>query len=195
MTFPKLSSPTKIQDWLNAIPFHFAPDNDTCLSPAGVLRARTAQCMEGAMFAAAALRRIGHRPLVLDLLAAKHDSDHVIAVFQEQGCWGAISKTNHAVLRYREPVYRTIRELVLSYFHEYFLHDGRKTLRAYSHPVDLARFDHLGWETSEEPVWYIPEYLVDVRHYPLLTTKQLRGLRKADAIEIAAGKLTESSPQ
>lgn len=190
--FARLSTPAKIQDFLNSLPFHIVPDNDTCLSPRGVLAARTAQCMEGAMFAAVALRYHGRKPLVLDLTADKDDADHVVAVFQERGCWGAISKTNHAVLRYREPVYRTIRELVMSYFHEYFLENGKKTLRSYSRPVNLSRFDSLGWMTSNEPVWYIPEYLVDVRHYPILTAQQQRGLRPADALEIAAGKLSEA---
>lgn len=143
------------------------------------------------MFAAAVLRLQGRRPLIVDLLAEKDDADHVIAVFQEHGYWGAISKTNHAVLRYREPVYKNIRELVMSYFHEYFLDSGKKTLRAYSHPVDLSRFDACGWMTSEEDVWYVPEYLVDVRHYPILTPRQQRNLRPADDIEIAAGKIVE----
>ncbi len=187
----RLTTPAKIQDFLNALPFHAVPDNDTCMSPRRVLREKTAQCMEGAMFAAAALRFHGYPPLVLDLEAEKDDADHVVAVFRDRGCWGAISKTNHAVLRYREPVYRSVRELVMSFFHEYFLNNGKKTLRAYSLPVDLSRFDTQGWMTSEDDVWYIPEYLVDVRHYPILTPHQRRSLRKADAIEIAAGKITE----
>lgn len=186
-----LSTPAKIQDYLNRLPFHFVNGNDTCMSPRGVMREGRAQCMEGAMFAAAALRFHGHRPLVVDLTAAQEDADHVVAIFRQHGCWGAISKTNHAVLRYREPVYRTVRELVMSYFHEYFLHSGKKTLRSYSRPVDLSRFDAQQWETSEDPAWYIPEHLLDVRHYPLLTKVRLRTLRTADAIEIAAGKLTE----
>lgn len=189
--FRRLNSPAKIQDYLNCLPFHFVRDNDTCLSPRGVLREQTAQCMEGAMFAAAALRQIGHRPLVLDLQAHHDDADHVIAVFQVEGYWGAISKTNHAVLRYREPVYRTLRELVMSYFHEYFLDTGKKTLITYSKPINLSRFDKLGWMTSEEPIWYIPEYLVDAPHYPILTPGQRRHLRLADPIEIAAGKIVE----
>lgn len=187
----RLSSPAKIQDFLNSIPFHAVADNNTCMSPRHVLRQKTAQCMEGAMLAATALRLAGHRPLVLDLQAHHSDADHVVAVFREHGCWGAVSKTNHAVLRYREPVYRTVRELVMSYFHEYFLHDGKKTLIAYSRPVDLSRFDNKGWMTSDEDVWYIPEYLVDTPHYPILSPRQRRTLRRADAIEIAAGKLVE----
>ncbi len=186
----KLSTPAKIQDYLNSLPFHFVDANDTCLSPKEVLRFGTAQCMEGAMLAAAALRFHGHQPLIVDLTSSKDDFDHVIAVFKVGGHWGAISKTNHAVLRYREPIYRTIRELVMSYFHEYFLDDGRKTLRSFTKPVNLARFDKQGWMTSEEPVWYIPIHLVNVKHHAILTAKQRQNLRLADAIEIAAGRLT-----
>lgn len=186
-----LSTPAKIQDFVNALPYNTVAGNDTCMSPREVMRNRKAQCVEGAMFAALALRVHGHRPRILDLWAAEPDADHVVAVFQIDGYWGAISKTNHAVLRYREPVYKTLRELALSYFHEYFLHDGKKTLRKFSHPVDLSRFDRFGWMTSPEPVWYVPEYLVDVRHTPILTKGQIARLRKADAVEIAAGKIVE----
>ncbi len=186
----KLSTPAKIQDFLNSLPFHFVDKNDTCLSPKEVLRFGTAQCMEGAMLAAAALRYHGHPPLLVDLTATDDDADHVIAVFKIDNHWGAISKTNHAVLRYREPIYKTIRELVMSYFHEYFLHDGRKTLRSYSTPFNLARLDRQNWMTSEEPVWFVPEALIDARHHKILSPKQISSLRLADPIEIAAGKLT-----
>lgn len=186
----KLSTPGKIQDYLNSLPFHFVEANDTCLSPKEVLRFGTAQCMEGAMLAAVALRFHGHQPLIVDLTSSKEDLDHVIAVFKVGHHWGAISKTNHAVLRYREPIYRTIRELVMSYFHEYFLNNGQKTLRSFTQPVNLARFDKQGWMTSEEPVWYIPSHLVNVKHYTILTPKQRQNLRLADAIEITAGRLT-----
>lgn len=143
------------------------------------------------MFAALALRLHGHQPLVLDLTSTKHDFDHVVAIFRQHKCWGAISKTNHGVLRYREPVYKTIRELALSYFHEYFLDNGKKTLRSYSRPVNLARFDSIGWVTSEDDVWEIPEYLSLIPHIPILTQSQIRTLRPADQIEIKMGKITE----
>lgn len=187
-----LRTPAKVQDYLNALQFNFVDGNDTCLSPREVMRQGRAQCVEGAIFAAAALRFHGHLPLLVDLTAAKDDYDHVIAVFKQHGCWGAVSKTNHAVLRYREPVYTTIRELVLSYFHEYFLNNnGKKTLRSYSNPVDLSRFDSHEWETSAEPVWCIPELLVDVKHTQLLSRAQIRSLRPADTIELSAGQLVE----
>lgn len=182
-----LSTPQKIQDFLEELPMHF---RDTYLSPRMVLRMRTAQCMEGAMFAAAALRLQGRRPLVLDLATAEGDDDHVVALFRERGHWGAISKTNHAVLRYRDPIYRTIRELALSYFHEYFLDGGRKTLRSYAGPINLARFDGRGWMTAEGPVPYIPAYLFRARHTLLLSPRQAYLLRPADPVERRAGRIT-----
>lgn len=187
----RLKSPAHIQDFLNDLAMNKEEHGDTCLSPRRVLTERHAHCIEGAMLAAVALRLHGHPPLLLDLTATKHDFDHVVAPFRLRGYWGAISKTNHAVLRYREPIYRTIRELVLSYFHEYFLDDGRKTLRSYSRPVNLSRFDKNHWMTSEGDVWFVPEYLCDVPHIPLLSPAQVKGLRRADAIERKAGALTE----
>ena len=190
--FKSLNTPAKIQDCLNQVPANYEKNGDTVYSPRAVLREKKAHCMEGAMFAATALRFHGYKPLVVDLASTKNDDDHVIAVFQRHGHWGAISKTNHAVLRYREPVYKTIRELAMSYFHEYFLnHDGQKTLRSYSIPVDLSRFDKQGWMTAEEHVWYVPEYLFTVPHKPILSRAQIATLRKADTVEIKAGKITE----
>ncbi len=184
-----LKSPRHIQDFLDSLAMNFL--DDTCYSPRMVLHHHTAHCMEGAMLAAVALRFAGHRPLVLDLQSVPHDDDHVVAVFREKGCWGAISKTNHGVLRYREPIYQSVRELAMSYFHEYFLDDGKKTLRAYSVPIDLSRLDARGWMTDDEDVWYVPEYLDEQKHYPMLTTEQIRRLRKADPIERTMGKLVE----
>jgi hypothetical protein len=189
--FRRLNTPRKIQDFLETMPFNFEPNGDTCWSPRRVLRERRAHCIEGALLAAAILRFYGHRPLVLDLTAMKHDFDHVVAPFKQHGCWGAISKTNHAVLRYREPVYKTIRELVLSYFHEYFDRHGRKTLRSFSQPVDLSRFDNIDWMTSAEDVWEVPEYLCDVRHEPILTRSQIATLRRADRVERRAGDIVQ----
>lgn len=186
-----LDSPCKIQDFLNRIPMNFERRGETCRSPRRVLRERTAHCMEGAMLAAAALRLAGYRPLVMDLKAHMDDLDHVVAVFREGAHWGAISKTNHGVLRYREPVYRSLRELAMSYFHEYFLDDGRKTLRSHSGAIDLSRFDSKGWMTAEDDVWYIPEFVDTVRHFPLLQPSHIRRLRRADPIERKSGALRE----
>lgn len=190
--FRPLTTPRRIQDFLDSIPMNF--DDDSCLSPRRVLRERRAQCMEGAMLAAAALRLAGYPPLVMDLKSTDEDDDHVVAVFRDDGYWGAISKTNHGVLRYREPVYRSVRELAMSFFHEYFLDDGRKTLRSYSRPVDLSRFDARGWMTAEEDIWYVPDHVDDVRHFPMLNRTQIARLRKAHPVERAMGKIREWGP-
>ncbi len=187
----KLNTPKKIQDFLNKIPINFEKKGDTCMSPRMVLKNNKAHCVEGALLAATALRMQGYKSLILDLTSNSKDYDHVIAVFKENNHWGAISKTNHAVLRYREPVYKNIRELVMSYFHEYFIDNGTKTLRSYSNPVDLSKFNKLNWITSEKDVWFIPEYLLKVKHYNILNRKQIAGLRKADKLETKAGKLLE----
>lgn len=186
-----LNSPRKIQDYLDTLPINFEVGGDTYYSPRQVMREGVAHCLEGAALAALALRVHGQPPLILDLESARHDIDHVVTLFKQHGCWGAISKTNHAVLRYREPVYRTLRELVLSYFHEYFDAKGFKTLRFYSPPVNLARFDKQGWMTSETGIDYIAQHLVDVRHTPLLTRSQIATLKRADPIEIKAGEIVE----
>lgn len=189
--FQKLNTPRKIQHFLNTIPINFEEEGDTCYSPRQVLQKNKAHCMEGALLAAAILRFQGYKPLIVDLTATKNDYDHVIAVFKQNGYWGAISKTNHAVLRYRDPIYKTIRELVLSFFHEYFDDKGGKNLRSYTSPINLSRFDKKKWITSDQEVWYIPEYLVQAKHIPLLSKRQIALLKKPDEIEIRAGKLVE----
>lgn len=165
-----LKTPVGIQRFLDSIPYHLA---GTAWSPRFVLRERTAHCLEGAVFAAAALRVLGFAPLILDL-EADQDTDHVLAVFKSRGHWGAIAKSNFAGCRYREPVYRTLRELALSYFNTYFNLRGERTLRRYSRPVNLKRFDDRHWMTSEKDIWFIAEYLCDIPHSSLLR----RGLEK-----------------
>ncbi len=189
--FRKLKTPAHIQDFLNHIPANFEPHGDTLKSPRCVLRENNAHCIEGALFAAVVLRLRGQDPLIMDLKSGPRDKDHVVTLFREHGHWGAVSKTNHGVLRYREPIYKTPRELALSYFHEYFLDDGTKTLRSYSVPFDLSRFDDQQWMTSEEDLWDIGAALDDARHFPLLNRAQIKGLRKADVIERDMGKMTE----
>lgn len=190
-----LDTPKKIQDFLNKLGANLTKDGkryrDTCYSPKLVLKYRKAHCIEGAIFAAAVLRYHGYQPLIVDLESTENDLDHVIAVFKINNKWGAISKTNHAVLRYREPIYRDIRELVMSYFHEYTDKKGNKTLRAFSNPINLKIFDKYNWMTSEEEVWYIPNYLTKVKHNKILTRKQIKNLRKADKIEIKVGNMKE----
>src|SRR5215813_15554024 len=164
-----LSTPHKIQKFLDDLPYNKERDGETCRSPRRVIRDQTAHCFEGALFAAAALRVEGRPPLILDLESVR-DDDHVIAIYRDHNCWGAIAKSNYAGLRFREPVYRSLRELVMSYFEHYYNLAGEKTLRAYSRPVNLARFDRWNWMTSEEDVWFIPEYLVEIPHIPILRT-------------------------
>ncbi len=170
---------------------NFEENGDTCMSPLRVLREKKAHCIEGAMLAALCLKLAGREPLLLDLTSVDRDHDHVVALYKEAGFFGAISKTNHVTLRYREPVYRTLRELALSYFHEYYLEDGAKTLRSYSVPVHLERFSSLQWETNSENLWEIPMALADARHVPLVSRSQIARLRKADGIERSCLALEE----
>jgi hypothetical protein len=188
-----LRTPWGVQRALEAMPYHLA---GTAWSPRRVLAEGTAHCLEGAIFAAAALRVLGFPPLLLDLEAVQ-DSDHVLAVFQTDGHWGAIGKSNFAGLRYRPPVYRTVRELVMSYFDGYINLRGDRTLRAHSEPVDLARFDHShpGWMTSDGDVWFIPEYLVGVPHTRLMTDAMVRALSRVDARSLRAGLVGHRPPR
>ncbi len=172
-----LSTPRKILDYLDALDYDY--EGKGCRSPRRVLRERTVQCMDGAIFAAGALRLQGRPPLLLDL-EADNDTDHVMALFRENGCWGAVGRSNYSGLRFREPIYRTLRELVLSLFEEYANLRREKTLRRYSGPVSLKRFDRRGWMTAEEDLRYIPLHLVDVRHYRLLKPREVRGLSTVD---------------
>jgi len=192
--FRKINTPSKIQDFLDKIPINFDYQKDTCMSPRMVLKKWKCHCIEGAIFAAFALRIHGYPPLIVDLKTTKDDFEHVIAVFKMNGKYGCISKTNHAVLRYREPVYNNIRELVMSFFHEYFDKKGKKNLRSYSMPVNLARFDKKNWFTDEKDLWYIHDHLDKVRHYKILNSKQIKNLKRAVKIEIKAGDLVEWKP-
>jgi hypothetical protein len=187
-----LSTPWKIQNYLNSLPYNIEPDGDTCRSPRRVMRDRTAHCFEAALFGAAALRTHGWPPLILDMMAVR-DSDHVIALFKMDGCWGAIAQSNYSGLRFREPVYRTIRELAMSYFEDYFNPEGEKTLRQYSRPVHLSRFDSIGWMTAEDDVWAIAEYLVDIPHTPMLSAKRLKSRMHVDKRLYDAGMVGHRS--
>ena len=182
----RLNTPEKIQRFLDDLAYNKEVDGETCRSPRRVLRDRTAHCMEGALFGAAALRVNGHPPLLLDLEAVR-DDDHVLAIFRHKGHWGAVTKSNYSGLRFREPVYRTLRELAMSYFEHYYNLKREKTLRTYGGPVKLARFDSIGWMTAEEDVWTIPEYLTTIRHIPLLRQGLDRTVRRVDDRLFAAG--------
>jgi hypothetical protein len=181
-----LKTPEKIQRFLDSIAYNKEDGGPTCRSPRRVLRDRTAQCLEGALFAAAALRVSDFPPLVLDLEAVR-DDDHVLAIFRQHGHWGAIAKSNYAGLRFREPVYRTLRELAMSYFEHYFNLEAEKTLRTYSRPVNLKRFDRIEWMTAEQDLWPISEYLFAIPHRRLLPAALARRLRRADPRLFAAG--------
>ena len=186
----RLNTPRRVQDFLDTIPINFERRGETCSSPLVTLRRGTAHCMEGALVAALALWMNGQPPLLMDLKTTPDDVDHLVTLFRVHGRWGGIAKTNHAVLRYREPIFRDPRELAASYFHEYTLPDGRKTLRSYSEPFDLSRYPH-DWIVTEEPLWDLERRIDRARHVKLLNRRQIAGLRRADKIEIQAGKLVE----
>jgi hypothetical protein len=180
----RLNTPAKIQDFINSLPFNFEEGGkDTIKSPLLVLREKNAHCLEGAIFAAFALSLHGHKPLVLHLGTTDEDVDHCIAPYKIGKYWGAISKTNHNVLRYRDPVYKNIRELVMSYFHEYFLFNGTKTMRSYSDPLDLNKIKR-GWEVSGKDLWVIDRALDRVKHRSVAPRGHLGKLRKADKVEV-----------
>jgi hypothetical protein len=190
----RLRTPAQIQDFLNRIPINFENDGvDTAKSPLRVLREWNAHCLEGALLAAYTLSLQRKPPLLMHLATTRGDWSHVVALFQHHGYWGALSKTNHAVLRYREPVYKTLRELALSYFHEYFTDDGKKTLRTYSRALNLHSFEDT-WPVEERDLWGIDEELKKIKHYAIVPTHLLRQLRLADPLEREAGKLAEWKP-
>ena len=185
----QLRTPEKIQRFLDVeIGYNKEKGGPTCRSPRRVLRDRTAHCLEGALFAAAALAAQGFPPLLLDLEAVR-DDDHVLAIFRQRGHWGAIAKSNFAGLRFREPVYRTPRELAISYFEHYYNDAGEKTLRSYSRPVNLGRFERVGWMTAEEDLWVVAEYLAQLAHTRLLPQAIERHLNRVDERLQAAGRV------
>jgi hypothetical protein len=179
----RLRTPVLIQRFLDSLPYHHG---STAWSPRRTLREGTAHCLEGAILAAAALRVNGFPPLLIDLEAVQ-DVDHVLAVYRIHNHWGAIGKSNYAGLRYREPVYRSLRELAMSYFDQYYNLRGERTLRAYSRPLNLRRFDGRHWMICEKDVWFIPEHFCHVAHTSLLTERQARNLSRLDPRSKAAG--------
>jgi hypothetical protein len=185
----RLSGPAEVQDFVSSLKLNFEPKGDTCRSAASALRLGRAHCIEGAFIAAAALWMMGYPPLLMDM-QAKGDHDHVICIFHERGGWGAISKSNHAWLRWRDAIYKTPRELALSYFHEY-TKGPRKTLRNYSAPFDLRRYKDNVWVNSDEDCWDVALALDETRHYPLVTSAQVRYLKPRDKMEMRADKLVQ----
>jgi hypothetical protein len=187
-TLSTLTTPKKIQDFVDRLGYNLEEGGETCFSPRKVLREKKASCIEGAIFSAAALRFHGHPPLIVDLTSVR-DDDHVIAVFKQHGYWGAIAKSKYTGLQFREPIHRTIRELALSYFEDYFNLKGEKTMRGYSKPINLSRFDKVNWMTTEKDLFCISDYLNEISHKKLLTGKMIRNLRKATPIAREAGEL------
>jgi hypothetical protein len=178
-----LKTPAQIQKFIDALEYQYA---NTAWSPQRVLRERKGHCMEGALLAAAALRVNGYPPLLMDLEAVQ-DDDHVVAIYRERGLWGGIAKSNFAGLRFRAPIYRTLRELALSYFEHYYNLRGERTLRAYSSPVNLERLDSQHWMTSEKNVWCVAESLIAARHYALVSDKVASALPRLDRRSFEAG--------
>ena len=181
----KLSDPDKIQRYLDSLDYN---PNYECRSPRWVLKKRSAHCFEGAIFAAAALQFIGYKPLLIDL-KAYNDDDHVIALFKEYGYWGAVAKSNFTTLRYREPVYRSIRELVMSYFDFYFNLFGEKTLRSYSLPLDLTIFNNRHWATTDEDLEYIGDKIESLHHFDVVTPEMINKLKIATETMLKAGMM------
>jgi hypothetical protein len=180
-----LSNPDKIQVFLDSIDYN--PSYE-CRSPRWVMKKRSAHCFEGALFAAAALQFLGYKPLVVDMKAV-NDDDHVIALFREDGYWGAVAKSNFTSLRFREPVYRSVRELIMSYFDFFFNTDGDKSLRSYSLPFDLTLFESRHWATTDEDLEYIGDKIESLHHFPLITDKMIKRLSIASNSMLKAGML------
>jgi len=182
-TLRALKTPVLIQKFLDALPYQYA---NTAWSPQRALRERKGHCLEGALLAASAFRLNGRSPLLMDLESV-NDDDHVVALYREGGLWGAVAKSNFSGLRFRSPIYRTLRELALSYFEHYYNLRGERTLRAYSAPVNLARLDSQQWMTSEKDVWCVPELLIAARHYALFPNKVTQALSRLDRRSFEAG--------
>jgi hypothetical protein len=185
-----LSTPMKVQDYLDTLAINHEKKGETCMSPRRVIQSQKAHCIEGAMLAAVAFWMQGEKPLLMDLKSMRGDYDHVIVPFRQGGRWGAISKTNHVALRWRDPIYVSIRELAASYFHEYFLDSGVKTLRSYSGVFSLAQFG-TEWITTESNLWNIASALDHAPHFLLYPEENRKYIRNADLIERDAGKIIE----
>jgi len=179
----RLDRPARIQEFLDSIPYS-ADKFYRC--PRRVIEDRKAHCFDGALFAAAALRRLGFPALIVDMHAVR-DDDHLIALFRRAGCWGAVAKSNFVGLRYREPVYRSLRELAMSYFEDFYNPAGEKTLRTYTRPIRLARFDRLDWETRDEGLETIARHTDRVPRIRLITPALARGLSLLDDRSYRAG--------
>ncbi len=187
----RLRTPQRIQAFVNSMPTNHELCGETMWSVREVIRNRSAHCMEGALFAACALWVNGEPPLVMHLGCAPTDYPHVVALYRRANAWGAISKTNGVALRYRDPIYRSLRELSMSYFHEYSDTHGRKTLRSYSRSFDLRRADSNLWVTNERPCLEIHNCLVALRHYDVISRQQAHLIARRDPFECRASRMAE----
>lgn len=176
----------KIQAFLDGLPYSIEKDYQC---PLRVLRERRAHCFDGALFGAAVLRRFGHRPLILSMIANSEDDDHLLALYSRDEHWGSVAKSNFVGLRFREPIYRNRRELAMSYFEQFYSVERRKTLRRYTMPLNLKSFDKLNWMTSDEPLERIGARLDEIRKFPMLTRRMIAGLSLVDQRSYQAGLL------
>lgn len=180
-----LHSPDRIQAFLDSVQYPAGERNRSVLN---VIRERQAHCLDGGMFAAAALSWIGYPATIMDIFPEPgKDDDHILALYQVDGCWGAVAKSNFVGLRLREPVYRSLRELVMSYFESYFNVDGEKTLRSYSRPIRLGKWDYLDWVCDDHGVDVIEMKLKTLKSTPLITEKMAARLNRADEISYKSG--------
>jgi hypothetical protein len=189
--FARLDTPQKIQTYLDKLPANFELTGETTMSPRRVLRARTAHCSEAALLAAAVLAFHGQPAWLMDMRALPSDQDHVIAPFRRRGLWGAISKTNHAILRWRDPIYRSVRELAMSYAHEYCLPGGKKSLLSYSRPFGVTRYAPARWVTAEEDLDWLLEALDNAPHVPLAPQWAMKLRRRSPPVELRAQMVLE----
>jgi hypothetical protein len=182
----QLTTPSKIQDFLDGLPYN-AKSDYRC--PLRVFRERIAHCFDGALFAAAMLRRLGHPPMILNMFPNDRDDDHMLALYKRNDHWGAVAKSNFVGLRFRESIYRTLRELVMSYFEQFYNIEHKKTLRSYSVPLNLKAFDKLNWMTSDEPLERIGKRLDEIRKVRILTRSMITNLSLIDERSYKAGLL------
>lgn len=189
--FARLDSPQKIQTFIDKLPANFEPGGDTLMSPRRMMKAKVAHCAEGAMFAAAVLAFHGKDAWLMDIRSLPSDHDHIVTLFKQRGLWGAISKTNHAILRWRDPIYRSPRELAMSYAHEYCLPSGKKSMLEFSKPFSLVRFAPKRWVTAEEELHWLMDRLDDAPHIPVAPAHALRMRRRSSPIELKAQEVVE----
>lgn len=187
----RYNTPEKIQTYIEQIPMNHEEEGETCLSPLSALRTNRAHCFEGAMLACVCLMLQDEKPTIINLKVEKTDFDHIVTVFKQNGYYGGISKTNHLVLRYRDPVYRSVRELAMSYFHEYFLvKNGKKTMLGYTNPINMKRFG-TSWMTREDDLWDIAEIIYDMPYNRVVPPQNKHLLRRATSFECGGGAIME----